>query len=353
MPVTAAARTTPTGASWSDRLFDALPVAPIWVGAGIAAALLGLFVLLSATLGRFSDFLAGDVSFWELRDERLPFLLGLLAAYIPTAERYARLGARRHFEALRPLLDEPAGQSLAQSFERVDLRRRRTAGWLGLLLLPIALLAIDRDPGLYLRAGYWAPENSWSWLVGGFFCFGLGRFADTTLAISRRFSELAQELAHVDLLALERLAPFGRQGLLFALLWLLLPSIFALNAMDRAFAFPIAVLTLLCAGVATAALLLPVLGIHRRIQMAKTAELGRVIAAIHGEPGALAGSAIAQRERSASLADLIAWKTLVDSVSEWPFDTSMRLRFLLYLAIPVGSWLGGAVVERLLGAALD
>jgi len=351
--VSAAARTTPAGSSWSDRLFDALPVAPIWVGAGIAAALLGLFVLLSATLGGFSAFLAGDASFWELRDARLGVLLGVLAAYVPTAERYARLGARRHFDALRPLLDEPAAQSLAQRFERIDHRRRRAAGWLGLLLLPIAGLAIDRDPGLYLRPGYWAPENSWSWLVGGLFCFGLGRFVDTTLGISHRFSDLAQGLARVDLFALERLAPFGRQGLLFALLWLLLPSIFALNAMDRAFAFPIAVLALICVGVALAALLLPVLGVHRRIQTAKGEERARVIAAIHGEPGALAGSAIAPRERSASLADLIAWKTLVDSVSEWPFDASMRLRFLLYLAIPVGSWLGGALVERLLGAALD
>jgi len=29
------------------------------------------------------------------------------------------------------------------------------------------------------------------------------------------------------------------------------------------------------------------------------------------------------------------------------------LRFALYLAIPLGSWLGGAFVERLLSAALD
>jgi len=31
----------------------------------------------------------------------------------------------------------------------------------------------------------------------------------------------------------------------------------------------------------------------------------------------------------------------------------MRLRLLLVLAIPVGSWLCDALVERLLGAALD
>jgi hypothetical protein len=29
------------------------------------------------------------------------------------------------------------------------------------------------------------------------------------------------------------------------------------------------------------------------------------------------------------------------------------LRLTLYLALPIGSWIGGALVERLLGAALD
>jgi hypothetical protein len=40
-------------------------------------------------------------------------------------------------------------------------------------------------------------------------------------------------------------------------------------------------------------------------------------------------------------------------VREWPFDAPTLARFLLYVAIPLGSWIGGAPVERLLGAALD
>jgi len=263
------AGSNPTDASWSDRLFDALPVAPVWVGAGIAIGLLTLFVLLSATLGGLSDFLAGDTSFWDQREARLGVLLVILAAFVPTAERYARLGAKRHFETLLPLLDEPEARSFALRFERVDPRRRRVAGWIGFLLAPVAGLAIDRDPGLYLRAEYWEAENAWTWIVGALFCFGLGRFVDTTLGISRRFSELARALPRIDLFDPAPLAPFGQQGLLFALLWLLMPSIFALNAVDRAFAFPIAVLALLGIGVATAALLLPMLGVHRRIREAK------------------------------------------------------------------------------------
>jgi hypothetical protein len=288
-----------------------------------------------------------------VRDARLGVVLLLLAAFVPTAERYAKLGARRNFAALVPLLDERAAPELGRRFERAEPRRRRLAGMLGLLLLPLAALAVDRDPLLYLRDDYWFAENTWSWLVGAFFCFGLGRFADTTLQTSRRFSELAQRLVRIDLFDPAALAPFARQGLLCALLWLLLPSIFALNAMDRDFALPIALLGLLGVGVATAALLLPVSGVHRRIRDAKRAERARVLAAMRGEREALAGSPIAARAAGASLADLVAWAGLVESVREWPFDTGMRVRFLLYLAIPLGSWLGGALVERLLGLALD
>jgi hypothetical protein len=340
---------TPRSAPWSERIFDALPLAPIWVGAGLALALLALFVLLSASFGGFSELLTGGASFWALRDARLGVVLIVLAAFIPTAERYALLGARRNFEALGPLLEE--GAPLREYRLRGDARRRRLAGLLGLLLAPAAALFIDRNPALYFDPGYWRVENAWSWLLSVFFCFALGRFVYTTLEISRRFSALADEIVIIDLFDPAPLAPFARQGLLLALLWLLLPSIFAANAMDPGFAFPIAILGLLCVAVATAGLLLPVLGVHRRLREAKAAERKRVLAAMRGEPAALSASPIARRAPSASLADLVAWQAFVDSASEWPFDAGMRLRFALYLAIPLGSWVGGALVERLLGAA--
>ena len=48
------------------------------------------------------------------------------------------------------------------------------------------------------------------------------------------------------------------------------------------------------------------------------------------------------------LGALAAYRQSVESVREWPFDTPTLLRFLLYLALPLGSWLGGAIVERAL-----
>ena len=39
---------------------------------------------------------------------------------------------------------------------------------------------------------------------------------------------------------------------------------------------------------------------------------------------------------------------LVESAREWPVDAANLLRFLVYLFLGLGSWLGGAVVERVL-----
>jgi hypothetical protein len=53
-----------------------------------------------------------------------------------------------------------------------------------------------------------------------------------------------------------------------------------------------------------------------------------------------------------SLADLLAWEARLERVSTWPFDASLWLRFGLFVALGLGSWVGAALVERALGAAL-
>ena len=53
------------------------------------------------------------------------------------------------------------------------------------------------------------------------------------------------------------------------------------------------------------------------------------------------------------LSDLLAYKTQIESTPEWSFDSSTLLRFSLYLLIPVGSMVGGALVERFVDLVLD
>ena len=50
----------------------------------------------------------------------------------------------------------------------------------------------------------------------------------------------------------------------------------------------------------------------------------------------------------ARLPGLLALESRLEAVREWPFDTSSLARFGLYLLIGLGSWIGAAMVERLI-----
>jgi hypothetical protein len=45
---------------------------------------------------------------------------------------------------------------------------------------------------------------------------------------------------------------------------------------------------------------------------------------------------------------LNAYLQLIDDVPEWPFQSSTVLRVMLYLLIPIVSWLGGLLIEGML-----
>ena len=98
-------------------------------------------------------------------------------------------------------------------------------------------------------------------------------------------------------------------------------------------------------------LVLPLLGARRRIRRAKTEKLTDLRQSLReAEEDLAAGRGAPQPGR---VADLVALEQRIDSVREWPFDSSTVLRFALYLLIPLGSWAGGALVERAIDSLLD
>ena len=74
---------------------------------------------------------------------------------------------------------------------------------------------------------------------------------------------------------------------------------------------------------------------RERLQKLRTASLER------SEPGA-----------ASELEGLLAWEARIERVPEWPFDVPTLIRFGAVLILAVGSWVGGAVVERVLGVVL-
>ncbi len=181
----------------------------------------------------------------------------------------------------------------------------------------------------------------------------IGRLIYAILADSSRLAGIGREHVDVDLLDVAPLTPFTRYGLRNALLAMGMLSILSLLIPDWStrpgLPLLIALALLPAAGLAVAGLLLPVRGVHAAIRSAKQAEVRACNEQIRARrDGIIRGTAAS----GPALDELLAWRGLVESVREWPFDASTFTRLVLYLGIPLGSWLGGAMVERLVNAVL-
>jgi hypothetical protein len=113
------------------------------------------------------------------------------------------------------------------------------------------------------------------------------------------------------------------------------------------------IILFLFTAVATLAFVFPVRGLRRQIQVRKAKKLAQLRGEIRHNEELMAGSGNESAEAGAKMPGLLAYMEKIESVREWPFDAPTLTRFFLYVAIPLGSWVGGALVERLLGAALD
>jgi hypothetical protein len=334
------------GVDWLDRLLERVPI-PVWgVAVVFGAAVLLLAGVAALLLERPEDIVGRG--FLGNRDLRLGVVITTLAAYSAASRHYLLKRAERDRAELRSLLG-PGSASV------IDAQIRWPPGWIAtcfLVLMPLVALAIDRDPGLYISSHYWSVGSVWTWSLGLFTAWCLGRSILATVAISRQFSSIAARLPEVDLLDRRWVAPFVRQALYSALLWLLVPALWAVNLGDAPFWYVVPPITGVCIAFGFVALLLPTRGVRARLHEAKERELSLVHGALRGDEQAMAGSLLAARNERPGVADLVAWARYVDELSTSPFNPASRVRFVLYLALPIGSWLGGALVEWLVERAL-
>ena len=98
------------------------------------------------------------------------------------------------------------------------------------------------------------------------------------------------------------------------------------------------------------ALLAPVQGVHKRIVQSKDTELSWVNVKIMKQRKSLQSQDFSPGH--GGMADLVAYRGLVENVSEWPFTTSTYTRILLYALLPVLTWGVGLFAEELVGRAL-
>ncbi len=177
----------------------------------------------------------------------------------------------------------------------------------------------------------------------------MGKGVYYTIVEDRFSRETRNASLRIDLLHPERLAPFTRMALRRSLLWIVGTSLclllFLNDAVSPAGILPFVVAIMV---VACLALVAPLTGIHRKISAAKQEELRTIRKAIanfrdevlHGTNPTTSNNA-AHR-----LTGLVAYEARLEKTSEWPIDLPTLGTFSFYLAIPVISWVGGALMER-------
>jgi len=290
---------------------------------------------------------------------RTSVVLWILTGFLVAAGDLSGRRAARDVRALGPA----TSLSGDQVDEIAKATRRLPVGQVAVALLvavPIGVLVptVESSSTPLLLSGASIDHDVLRALFLNAALFGLmGTVGVRTLVGLRQLGRLESSLRAFSLLDLRALQPFAQRGLRNAFVWLGGSAIAGLVYVDQEFATPTAVVLLATVGLGLAALLLPLRGVHRRIAAAKQAELDRIRSSIEAA-GEQALKPPASQGRSpepggAGLADLLAYEARIASVREWPLDIPTVSRFTLLLLVAIGSWLGGAIVERLLGQLLD
>jgi len=334
------------------RWFAAIP-GPVWIGIGIASA---WPLVVALTYG------VASVSFGP---ERLPFaparffsnilVNGILLGIVVGGHVALKRGVAADLHQLRPILPDDCEDlaGLTNEIAQLSAPVRRFATAAG-LIGGFCVATLDptlRDLYAYLSR---TDPRYLIFVVQNILFAVLGtRLFATEIHMTRAYARLGERVA-VDLFEPSTLLVFGRKGLRSVILWVSLSTVFSIfwvldSAGQANVALSVAVL-----GLATVALIAPTSGVHRSIAAAKARELAAVMRAIRKERDiALSQRCTDGPPDDARLGNLIQYQHFVRSIREWPIDLSILSRSSLFILLGAGSWLGGAVVERLLGLLLD
>jgi hypothetical protein len=300
---------------------------PIVVTLIVAVILGGGYILGEFATGRLQRVLSGTEGSLGLRATAMLFVL---VAYIPLAHLHLRRWTVKHLLTLRTSIG--AGVTYEQSAPASIV-----AGVVGaasfLFLFMIIPIYVAGAPDISFQIiATTVSGTAYGWLAG--------RFLVCMVTDSLQMSKLARALPDLDLLDLGSLSPFVQQGLksVLPLMIVLIITSHLYIAPGSAVVGASGFLLIWCA-LTVVVFTLPVRGIHDRICVEKQAQLEKVVD---------------RRDASAGdwLSALLDLEMRLERVRAWPYDTSIWLKFGLYMLLGLGSWFGAAAVERLLNSLL-
>ena len=153
---------------------------------------------------------------------------------------------------------------------------------------------------------------------------------------------MSNNIETLDLLDMQPYQPLIRQGLTNALLVIGMVSVISLLGVESRYWPTLVGYWIGFTVLAWIGLMLPLRGIRNKFRLTKNKQLDWCRQRLKASRDVLKTGSGEGR----SIADTLAYQTMINDLRNWPFDNSTLFRFTLYLLIPLGSWLGGAFVER-------
>jgi hypothetical protein len=325
---------------WTLRPFAASG-RPAWlVAVGTALAFTALSQLTRAAIA-----ISGEPDALGLAFVWLDLLNGVVFAYIPAALWYLRRARLRDLRELRPAVRAGAPfEPLARAMVCPPPRRLSWAGVAGAIVLGV-LPVIDpaffegRPPPLAspVMLFFIARMVLTGWVSG--------RAVATEIGAVTALARIGERCMRVDLLDLRPFEVFARAGQRSAFAWVLVSSLVSLFWLGPGAGTANALIVAgLLVGVSLA-FFGGIQGAHRSIAAARREALRAVEARIARAGEALMSGAAGTPDPR--LADLVAWHGYLERVREWPISAPTLARTALLAALAIGSWLGGALVERI------
>jgi hypothetical protein len=322
---------------WSQRWIAASGLSPWTAGVALAAVqLASVFVVFG--LGALAG-LRDLAQPWFWNEVLGPqFVMSLLVGYAAAALAWSRRSALTQLEKLKPLLSASTHADFRAQLASFPRGLLAVVGLgFGAGFVPLVLL----DPNLRdLFAASSGLLPAWVLWANALVGWLMARSIFEEIRVALLFARLGDRIEAIDLFDLQPLEPFARRAVEGVLVWVLAASLISVLFAGGWAAGTLPEIVSSILAMALLAFVLPLLGVHRRIRAAKRAELARIHAAARAERDALlAGGA------GARLPALLALRSQVAELREWPVDLSTLMRLLLYLGIGLGSWVGAALVD--------
>jgi hypothetical protein len=337
----------------AQELFDRIGMTPLFGGI-FFAVLWGIAVLsVEAITGRLFVERSGEQLETFLVELGLALILGELLVFVVAAMAAHENRTDRTIEELKLLPEIPRDaidrtEVTLNDYGSVRLAIVASSGFVFAFLAPILEFPIVGNYDAFNPA-HWSPEVYVHRIVGPVLGAGVALLVHVIISDSVRFWELAREITSIELTDLGRYMPFTNQGLSNAAIVIGFVAPFAFVAIVDRYVLLVASITLYGVVAAFAGLFLPVWALRERIQVEKAKEAAWCHERIPVERAALRD---AKPGAGQDLAGLLMYLKEVNDVHAWPIAPGGIARFTLFLLIPLGSWGGGALVERLVDSAL-